>query len=157
MRKSHQVLSHARPIIQLTFLIRNFSVFKKWLLTSIVTMSVLAITLTSSAYSGSSGPIVAEFGASKELYALGVVRAPVLKPRQQHHTDQTNQVAVFVCARIRHWACVLGASLRVVWSSNLVHRHACLCRCLRRWCCRVPFHGGFVGFPIFGRHIWSFA
>lgn len=51
---------------------RNFSSSKKWLFTSIVTLSVLAITLTSSAYSGSSRPLIAEFDVSSEIYALGV-------------------------------------------------------------------------------------
>lgn len=37
------------------------------MITSIVTTSVLAITLTSSAYSGSAGPLLAEFNTSKEL------------------------------------------------------------------------------------------
>lgn len=37
-----------------------------------MSLSVLAITLTSSAYSGSARPLVAEFNVSNEIYALGV-------------------------------------------------------------------------------------
>lgn len=54
------------------FFYRNFSASKKWLITSIVTTSVLAITLTSSAYSGSAGRLLIEFGTSRELVSLGV-------------------------------------------------------------------------------------
>ncbi|KAK1766339.1 major facilitator superfamily domain-containing protein [Phialemonium atrogriseum] len=50
----------------------NFSATRKWLITSVVTISVFAVTLTSSAYSASSEQITAEFGASRELFALGV-------------------------------------------------------------------------------------
>jgi MFS family permease len=50
----------------------NFSNHKKWLITSIVTMSVFAVTLTSSAYSGSAEQIIEEFHASKEVFALGI-------------------------------------------------------------------------------------
>jgi MFS family permease len=50
----------------------NFSDAKKWLLTAIFTMSVFAITLTSSAYSGAAESIIDEFGISKEVYALGI-------------------------------------------------------------------------------------
>ncbi|CAN8104992.1 unnamed protein product [Discula destructiva] len=50
----------------------NFSSARKWLITSVVTTSVLAVTLTSSAYSGSAGPLLIEFNTSKELISLGV-------------------------------------------------------------------------------------
>ncbi|KAJ3494600.1 hypothetical protein NLG97_g3971 [Lecanicillium saksenae] len=50
----------------------NFSVAKKWLITSVVTTSVFAVTLTSSAYSASSEQILAEFHSSKEVFALGI-------------------------------------------------------------------------------------
>jgi len=50
----------------------NFSSTKKWLITSIGTFSVFAITLTSSAYSGSAKEIMAEFGIGGEVFALGI-------------------------------------------------------------------------------------
>jgi MFS family permease len=50
----------------------NFSFTRKWLITSIVTVSVLAVTLTSSAYTGSAHEIIAEFHCSSEVFALGV-------------------------------------------------------------------------------------
>ncbi|KAL2170009.1 hypothetical protein VTG60DRAFT_5410 [Thermothelomyces hinnuleus] len=50
----------------------NFSRAKKWFLTSIVTFSILSITLTSSAYSSTSAPVMTEFGSSPEVAALGV-------------------------------------------------------------------------------------
>lgn len=50
----------------------NFSSLKKWFITSIVTLSVLAITLTSSAYSGSASVLLVEFDTSRELISLGV-------------------------------------------------------------------------------------
>jgi MFS family permease len=50
----------------------NFSPARKWFITSIVTTSILAITLTSSAYSSSATQIMDEFGASREVFALGV-------------------------------------------------------------------------------------
>lgn len=50
----------------------NFSASKKWLITSVVTTSVFAVTLTSSAYSASSQQILAEFHSSKEVFALGI-------------------------------------------------------------------------------------
>jgi len=50
----------------------NFSSTRKWLITSVVTISVFAVTLTSSAYSASSEQITAEFGASSEIFTLGV-------------------------------------------------------------------------------------
>lgn len=50
----------------------NFSDPRKWFITSIVTVSVFAVTLTSSAYSASSEQIRAEFKTSSELFALGI-------------------------------------------------------------------------------------
>lgn len=45
---------------------------KKWLITGVVTASVFAVTLTSSAYSSSANEIRAEFGVSQEIFALGI-------------------------------------------------------------------------------------
>ncbi|KAL6811994.1 MFS general substrate transporter [Trichoderma sp. SZMC 28015] len=50
----------------------NFSSTKKWVIIFIVTTSVFAITLTSSAYSGSANEIVEQFHCSSELFALGI-------------------------------------------------------------------------------------
>jgi MFS family permease len=50
----------------------NFSNAKKWLFTAINTLSVFAITLTSSAYAGSASEIIAEFNCSREVYAMGI-------------------------------------------------------------------------------------
>ena len=50
----------------------NFSNARKWFITSIVTLAVFAITLTSSAYSGSAEQIIKEFDTSDELFALGI-------------------------------------------------------------------------------------
>jgi MFS family permease len=50
----------------------NFTPFKKWLIVAITTFSVLAITLTSSAYSGCAEEIIAEFHTSSELFSLGI-------------------------------------------------------------------------------------
>jgi MFS family permease len=50
----------------------NFPAGRKWMITSIVTLSVFAVTLTSSAYSGSAEQIRDEFNSSRELYALGI-------------------------------------------------------------------------------------
>ncbi|KAJ9151386.1 MFS transporter, DHA1 family, multidrug resistance protein [Pleurostoma richardsiae] len=50
----------------------NFSTPKKWFITSVVTASVFAVTLTSSAYSGSSKEITRDFGISSELAAAGI-------------------------------------------------------------------------------------
>ncbi|OAL57101.1 putative MFS transporter [Pyrenochaeta sp. DS3sAY3a] len=51
---------------------RNFPLRQKWLITSMVTISVFAVTMTSSAYSGSSNEIQIEFSISSEVNALGV-------------------------------------------------------------------------------------
>ncbi|EXA31456.1 hypothetical protein BFJ63_vAg17488 [Fusarium oxysporum f. sp. narcissi] len=50
----------------------NFSLVKKWTITSIVTMSVFCVAMTSSAYSGSSNLTKQEFNLSYEVNALGV-------------------------------------------------------------------------------------
>lgn len=50
----------------------NFSSARKWLITSIGTLSVFAITLTSSAYSGSARAIIAELHTTTELFSLGI-------------------------------------------------------------------------------------
>jgi hypothetical protein len=50
----------------------NFSSARKWLITAIGTLSVLAITLTSSAYTGSANEIMAEFNVGGEVFAIGV-------------------------------------------------------------------------------------
>lgn len=50
----------------------NFTPARKWFITSIVTISILAITLTSSAYSSSAAQVMAEFNSSSEVFALGV-------------------------------------------------------------------------------------
>lgn len=49
----------------------NFRDAKKWLITGIVTMSVFAITLTSSAYSGSAKQVSDYFNIIDEVYNLG--------------------------------------------------------------------------------------
>lgn len=50
----------------------NFSAARKWMITSVVTLSVFAVTLTSSAYSGSADQIREEFNSSREVFALGI-------------------------------------------------------------------------------------
>lgn len=50
----------------------TFSAARKWFITSMVTLSVFAVALVSSAYSGASKEIMAEFGASQEVTTLGV-------------------------------------------------------------------------------------
>jgi MFS family permease len=50
----------------------NFPAARKWLITAIGTLSVFAITLTSSAYSGSADEIISEFDVSSEVFALGI-------------------------------------------------------------------------------------
>lgn len=67
-------VDQTKPVISnLTMVVsRNFTSSKKWFITSVVTLSVLAITLTSSAYSGSASALLAEFNTSRELVSLGV-------------------------------------------------------------------------------------
>ncbi|KAL7898793.1 major facilitator superfamily domain-containing protein [Trichoderma sp. SZMC 28014] len=50
----------------------NLSPAKKWFIIFIVSVSVFAVTLTSSAYSGSANEILKEFNCSSELFALGI-------------------------------------------------------------------------------------
>lgn len=50
----------------------NFSSPRKWLITGIGTLSIFAITLTSSAYTGSFSEITTEFSSSDELFSLGI-------------------------------------------------------------------------------------
>ena len=50
----------------------NWSLFRKWSITAIATLSVFAVTLTSSAYSGSSIEIIEEFDVSTEVFIIGV-------------------------------------------------------------------------------------
>jgi MFS family permease len=50
----------------------NFPTWRKWLLTSIVTMSAFAVSLTSSAYSSSGAQVTKEFNVSGELFNAGV-------------------------------------------------------------------------------------
>ena len=50
----------------------NLPSWRKWLITSIVTSSVFAVTLTSSAYSASADQIIAEFHTNSELFAAGI-------------------------------------------------------------------------------------
>ncbi|KAH0489765.1 hypothetical protein TgHK011_001264 [Trichoderma gracile] len=50
----------------------NFPPMKKWFIILIVTISVFAVTLTSSAYSGSADEVLAEFQCSTELFSLGI-------------------------------------------------------------------------------------
>lgn len=51
---------------------KNFTLRKKWAITALVTTSVLAVTITSSAYSGSSEKIQDAFAISSEVNTLGV-------------------------------------------------------------------------------------
>ena len=51
---------------------KNFSSFRKWLYVAISTFSVLAMTMTSAAYTGSAIEIRAEFNIDSETYAAGV-------------------------------------------------------------------------------------
>lgn len=50
----------------------NFSPAKKWFIIFIVPLSVFAVTLTSSAYSGSANELLMQFHCSSELFALGI-------------------------------------------------------------------------------------
>ena len=66
----------------------NFSTPRRWFITSIGTLSVFAITLTSSAYSGSAKEIKDEFDVSSEIYTLGQATAPATN-RLRTHRDGT--------------------------------------------------------------------
>lgn len=50
----------------------NWSQFRKWLITTIVTLSVFAVTLTSSVYAGSANEVIADFDISAEVFIVGV-------------------------------------------------------------------------------------
>ena len=50
----------------------NWSQSRKWVVTSIVTLSVFAVTFTSSAYSESSNEVIRDFNISTEVFILGV-------------------------------------------------------------------------------------
>ncbi|PGH12054.1 hypothetical protein AJ80_06873 [Polytolypa hystricis UAMH7299] len=50
----------------------NWSQFRKWLITTIVTLSVFAVTFTSAAYSVSANEIIQDFNISTEVYILGL-------------------------------------------------------------------------------------
>ncbi|PYH90906.1 MFS general substrate transporter [Aspergillus ellipticus CBS 707.79] len=50
----------------------NWSLFRKWLITTIVTLSVFAVTFTSSAYSDSANEVIRDFNISTEVFILGV-------------------------------------------------------------------------------------
>ncbi|KAJ3550373.1 hypothetical protein NM208_g11 [Fusarium decemcellulare] len=50
----------------------NWSQFRKWFITAIVTLSVFAVTFTSSAYSVSSNELMRDFNISSEVFIVGV-------------------------------------------------------------------------------------
>ncbi|KAF4181852.1 hypothetical protein CNMCM8694_000788 [Aspergillus lentulus] len=50
----------------------NWSQFRKWFITAIVTFSVFAITFTSSAYSASANELIPDFGISTEVFTVGL-------------------------------------------------------------------------------------
>jgi hypothetical protein len=50
----------------------NWGQFRKWFITTIVTLSVFAVTYTSSAYSVSSREIIEEFNISNVVFIIGV-------------------------------------------------------------------------------------
>ncbi|KAK2608941.1 hypothetical protein QQS21_002517 [Conoideocrella luteorostrata] len=50
----------------------NWGNFRKWFITTIATLSVFAVTFTSSAYSVSAKEITEEFGVSTEVFIVGV-------------------------------------------------------------------------------------
>ncbi|KAK9780259.1 putative Major facilitator superfamily (MFS) profile domain-containing protein [Seiridium cardinale] len=80
----------------------NWSKPRKWLITAIVTLSVFAVTFTSSAYSESANEIIQEFHISSEVFIAGVsffvlgfaigpaVWGPLVSPRPylMHHYSQ---------------------------------------------------------------------
>ena len=51
---------------------QNWSTIRKWFITIIVTLSVFAVTLTSSAYSESVDEVVEDFKISDEVFIIGV-------------------------------------------------------------------------------------
>jgi hypothetical protein len=50
----------------------NWSQLRKWFVTTIVTLSVFAVTLTSSAYSVSANEVFQDFDISNEVFILGL-------------------------------------------------------------------------------------
>ena len=50
----------------------NWSQWRKWSITAIVTLSVFAVTFTSSAYSESSNEVIRDFDISTEVFIVGV-------------------------------------------------------------------------------------
>lgn len=50
----------------------NWSQFRKWFITTIVTLSVFAVTFTSSAYSESYNEVIRDFDISTEVFIVGV-------------------------------------------------------------------------------------
>lgn len=50
----------------------NWSTPRKWFITTIVTLSVFAVTLTSSAYAESANEVIADFDISAEVFIIGV-------------------------------------------------------------------------------------
>lgn len=50
----------------------NWSQFRKWFITAIVTFSVFAITFTSSAYAASANELIADFSISTEVFTVGL-------------------------------------------------------------------------------------
>lgn len=50
----------------------NWSQFRKWFITAIVTFSVFAITFTSSAYSASAAELIPDFSISTEVFTVGL-------------------------------------------------------------------------------------
>lgn len=49
-----------------------YSSLKKWTLTGLVAIATLAVAFVSSAYSGGSSQVIAEFQCSQEVYTLGI-------------------------------------------------------------------------------------
>lgn len=50
----------------------NWSQLRKWFITVIVTLSVFAVTLTSSVYAGSANEVIEDFNISAEVFIVGV-------------------------------------------------------------------------------------
>jgi hypothetical protein len=50
----------------------NWSQFRKWFITAIVTFSVFATTFTSSAYSASANELMPDFNMSTEVFTVGL-------------------------------------------------------------------------------------
>ena len=50
----------------------NWSPFRKWFITAIVTFAVFAVTFASSAYSDSADEVIRDFNISTEVFTVGV-------------------------------------------------------------------------------------